>query len=573
MTPPGQQLSQFELGQDELKSACMTKTRNKSTPSVSAGPSSEYARRSPTPPEAVHSRCGMPMASSKAALQPEREDEETSDPSPQAPHAQELRLSESGAPGIVRTLTPPGSRRGSNDWKTRRLGALIATEKEKAGAAAVDHESQRTELQTDEPATPPVDWFLQSEGGSTAALPDGPRSMGMLTVMRNANEGGESQRFSSASDHSPERLSRRVRVDPSPPTPGTMAARNRLFFGWNIRLKSKALVLQPGQNANSTGPPVMADGKFGWRGAGKTLKLADTLSKPNKKPPPPSALWHVIRQQHTLVAAIASPSKGSEDQQLRDTQLVQAFFNTLLLELAVVHILASRMTNYATAMDATQIAVNGILTGFLCTVGTYICKQVFRWGNVTRRRTRKGPPRIVEFCRWLGKELSGKETLFHGLQTVWYEYRTNGVKRAPKQAVQKRFVVLRNNFAWFLNASVLVASVVLALLYGVDSEYVKFKTSMHAYAIAMGESFLLVEPIVITLVFAFPRAIDRILLPQDDTPKDGKRRRFGKGKGKGTGKGTGKGGESTSGRCSSSSSKGSGRCSSRSSKGSGKYLA
>jgi len=528
------QLSPSELGQDELERACMTEPRSKSTPPCSSAPASEYARRAPTPPEGLHSRCRMPVApsASKAALQPQHEhepgDEETRDPSPQPPRPP-LRMSESGAPGTFRTMTPPGSR--IKDWKNRRLGALIATEKEKAGAAAVACESGRAELQAEEPDEPPVDWFLQSEGDSTSASPEGPRSSGMLTLVRNVNEGRE--KFTSASDLSPDRLARRVRVNPSPPTPGTMAARNRRFFGMNIGLKSAALVLQPGQCADSTGPPVMADGKLGWKGAGKRLKLADTLSKPNKKPPPPSKLWQVIRSQHTLIAAFFSPSKGSEDQQLRDTQLVQAFFNTLLLELAVVHIIASRMTNYATAMSAVQVAVNGILTGFLCTVGTVICKQAFRWGNVTRRRTRKGPPRIVEFCRWLGKEMSGKETLFHGLQTVWYEYRTKGVKRAPKKALQKRFVVLRNYAAWFLNASALVASVVLTLLYGVDSEYVKFETSMYAYAIAMGESFLLVEPIVIGLVFAFPRAIDRMLLPQDDTPKDGKRRFLGRGKGKG----------------------------------------
>ena len=40
-------------------------------------------------------------------------------------------------------------------------------------------------------------------------------------------------------------------------------------------------------------------------------------------------------------------------------------------------------------------------------------------------------------------QLQGKETLFHGLQSMWYDYRTKGVRRAPKKAIKKSFVVMR----------------------------------------------------------------------------------------------------------------------------------
>ena len=188
---------------------------------------------------------------------------------------------------------------------------------------------------------------------------------------------------------------------------------------------------------------------------------------------------------------------------------------SLLLELAGVHILAARMSDYETPLSGLQVAVSGTLTAFSSTLCTVIFKLVFRWGNIHRHRIRKGANRAEAFCRWLIRELQGKETLFHGLQSMWYDYRTKGVRRAPKKAIKKSFVVMRGYFAWFLNFTALAASVVLCLLYGVQDELVKFESTLCGWAVAVGESFLLVEPIVIAIIFAFPRAIDRIMLPQD----------------------------------------------------------
>ena len=61
-----------------------------------------------------------------------------------------------------------------------------------------------------------------------------------------------------------------------------------------------------------------------------------------------------------------------------------------------------------------MLAAAGTLAAFLVGWGTIACKLIFRWGNLQRRRTRfKQPPRIVEFYRWVKKELKGEETLFH----------------------------------------------------------------------------------------------------------------------------------------------------------------
>ena len=179
------------------------------------------------------------------------------------------------------------------------------------------------------------------------------------------------------------------------------------------------MILKPGASVDKgTGPPQALGTLARWKGAGKKMALTAQMAGPMKPPPPPPTLWDLMTKQHTLISALTPPSQGSDDNQLRDTQLVQAFCNTLFLELMVIHILAGRMSEYDVALNPLQIFVAGTLAAFLCTVGTIVCKLVFRWGNVHRRRVRKGPPRIVEFFRWLAKELKGKETLFHGLQTV-----------------------------------------------------------------------------------------------------------------------------------------------------------
>lgn len=274
------------------------------------------------------------------------------------------------------------------------------------------------------------------------------------------------------------------------------------------------MVLKPGATmATGTGPPQPTL-KIGWKGAGKRMALAAQAAAPLKPPPPPPALWEIIKKQHTFVAAIIPPNKGSDDNQLRDTQLVQVFFNTIFLELMVIHILAAKMSDYDVALGARQVWAAGTLAAFFCTLGTVLCKLIYKWGNTSRRRLRKGPARIVTLFRWVRKELQGKETLFHGLQTLWYEYRTRGTKRVPKRAIKKNFVVLRGYFAWTTNMGVAITAIVFCLVYGTNFDDVKVPSTLYSWAVAAFESFVLVEPIVIMVVFMTPRLIDRTMLPE-----------------------------------------------------------
>ena len=325
---------------------------------------------------------------------------------------------------------------------------------------------------------------------------------------------------------SPDRLARRVRVSAAAaaastdPSTGTLAGlRTHGSHGKLNGQKAKA-----GGGAPALGLAAMRPGglkglsaSLKWKGANKKIAFAAAVATPIKAPPPPLGLWDTVKKHHTLVAAFSTPPPG-DHAQLRDAQLVQVFFNTLFVQLAVVQVFAARMTNSVTALSTEQWLLAGTLSAFCCAAGTMACKLTFRWGNINRRRYHKGPPRYKEFYLWLRKEL--QEHAFRSMvAALWYEYRTRDTVRAPKQAIKRNHVVLRGYASWILNVGAAVTSAIFCLIYGVEFQVPKFMTTIYSWLVAAGEMFLFVEPIIILAVFATPRFIDWAMLPRE--PKDG----------------------------------------------------
>ena len=104
------------------------------------------------------------------------------------------------------------------------------------------------------------------------------------------------------------------------------------------------------------------------------------------------------------------------------------------------------------------------------------------------------------------------------MQTLWYEYRMRETKRAPKRAIPRGWVVARGYGAWFLNIGAAVAAVILCLTYGINFEPKKFLSTLYSWLLAAGETFLVVEPIIILAVYATPRYIDWAMLPHEPKP-------------------------------------------------------
>lgn len=389
-------------------------------------------------------------------------------------------------------------------------------------------------LQFDPSLGPQGPWPARLPAGSPSPSPNGivarpslaSRNSGFSMTSCSSVPSSGCEGSSTAANLTPDRLKRRVRVSQTRGTSNLKPSSGSLAGvkpgGSGLRTFGSLKTMKQNEPGPATGLKGMsAAGK--WKGAGKRIAMAATMTKKFVPPPPPLGLWDTVKKNHTLIAAFSTPPPG-DHAQLRDAQLVQVFFNTLFVQLAIVQILAKPMSNRATALSDVQWPLVGTLAAFMCAAGTMACKVVFRWSNIQRRRPRKGPSRAKEFYRWLKKELEGTETLFHGIQTLWYEYRTKEIKRAPKSAISRGWVVARSYTAWFLNIGAAVTAVILCLTYGINFELNKFLSTLYSWFLAAGETFLVVEPIIILAVYATPRYIDWAMFPHEPkTPKEPKR--------------------------------------------------
>ena len=188
---------------------------------------------------------------------------------------------------------------------------------------------------------------------------------------------------STAANLTPDRLKRRVRASETrgtsglKPSSGSLAGMQPGMKG--LRTFGSLKSMKPADAGPATGlKGLSAAGK--WKGAGKRIAMAATLTKKFEPPPPPLGLWDTVKKNHTLIAAFSTPPPG-DHAQLRDAQLVQVFFNTLFTQLAIVQILAKPLSNRATALSAAQWPLVGTMAALMCAALTMACK-------VTRTRTR-----------------------------------------------------------------------------------------------------------------------------------------------------------------------------------------
>ena len=98
--------------------------------------------------------------------------------------------------------------------------------------------------------------------------------------------------------------------------------------------------------------------------------------------------------------------KQKGESQLRETQLVQIVFNTLMFQLGTLSLLAWRFTDFETALTGPMIFAAGTLAALASAVFTLLCKGVFRWGNTRRRKARKASRlhRLKQWARSAAKE-------------------------------------------------------------------------------------------------------------------------------------------------------------------------
>ena len=284
-----------------------------------------------------------------------------------------------------------------------------------------------------------------------------------------------------------------------------------------------------GAKAGKSGLAALAKLQAAGRTVTNTVKVKQIFVPPPAPPPP--TMWATIKNEHLLVATFwsadanyAKVQKG--ESQLRETQLVQIVFNTLMFQLGMLSLLAWRFTDFETALTGPMILAAGTLAALASAVFTLLCKGVFRWGNTRRRKARKASRlhRLKQWARSAAKEKGGIRV---AVMKEWWHYRTSSLRRTPKQALPRKAVVVRQNLSWLLNLFAYFASLALVLAFGLNIEDVKYHSVLGGWAVSLGETWLLVEPSVVFIMIILPRLLDGAMTPASAVTKDEKAAKLG----------------------------------------------
>ena len=286
---------------------------------------------------------------------------------------------------------------------------------------------------------------------------------------------------------------------------------------------------QGGAKVGKSGLAALAKLQAAGRTVTNTVKVKQIFVPPPAPPPP--TLWATIKNEHLLVATFwsadanyAKVQKG--ESQLRETQLVQIVFNTLMFQLGILSLLAWRFTDFETALTGPMIFAAGTLSALASAAFTLLCKGVFRWGNTRRRKARKASRlhRLKQWARSAAKEKGGIRV---AVMKEWWHYRTSSLRRTPKQALPRKAVVVRQNLSWLLNLAAYFASLALVLAFGLNMEDVKYHSVLGGWAVSLGETWLLVEPSVVFIMIILPRLLDGAMTPASAVAKDEKAAKLG----------------------------------------------
>ena len=430
--------------------------------------------------------------------------------------------------------------------------------------------SSRSDIPTQKCAMAPSSWFApadstEANGGAGAASPPAMRSSSTPAIRRGGHDVPQQRRASagdrgcasgtedgmhleaaSAPDHAtppattPFRMAMRSRVSmredddthadgsPAPRRSSASCISGRFFQkkkkGKDDVSAASHAASEGGAKVGKSGLAALAKLQAAGRTVTNTVKVKQIFVPPPAPPPP--TMWATIKNEHLLVATFwsadanyAKVQKG--ESQLRETQLVQIVFNTLMFQLGILSLLAWRFTDFETALTGPMIFAAGTLAALASAVFTLLCKGVFRWGNTRRRKARKAS-RLHRLKQWARSAAKDKGGIRVAVMKEWWHYRTSSLRRAPKQALPRKAVVVRQNLSWLLNLFAYVASLALVLAFGLNIEDVKYHSVLGGWAVSLGETWLLVEPSVVFIMIILPRLLDGAMTPASAVTKDEK---------------------------------------------------
>ena len=94
--------------------------------------------------------------------------------------------------------------------------------------------------------------------------------------------------------------------------------------------------------------------------------------------------WNIARTEHSIISFLYPVDVDTSGTNLSDEQMVQIFWNTMILELALLAVLHSPSDPGAN-IQPIKLVIEGLIVVGPCIACTVITRCVFRWGNRGRK--------------------------------------------------------------------------------------------------------------------------------------------------------------------------------------------
>ena len=94
--------------------------------------------------------------------------------------------------------------------------------------------------------------------------------------------------------------------------------------------------------------------------------------------------WHIARTEHSIISFLYPADVDTSGTNLSDEQMVQIFWNTMIVELALLAVLHSP-SDAGASIQPLKLIIEGLIVVGPCVACAVITRCIFRWGNRGRK--------------------------------------------------------------------------------------------------------------------------------------------------------------------------------------------
>ena len=206
--------------------------------------------------------------------------------------------------------------------------------------------------------------------------------------------------------------------------------------------------------------------------------------------------YRMLQREHGLVSAVLPAGEDTAGDRLRDENIIQIFWTTMMGNLCLISIL----TGGAPLISITTI-IYSLTTCIILAAITIVVKVVFRWGNRLRFRRHPKTPNLIKIWRRV------RGMIFKRRQAISLADDSRSGSGSSTLTTQSRFVpmssrlhLLRFTLAWIFNILLFISFCLLAIIFGVTMGPAQVQEIILAWVLSLGFTWIVVEP---TEILAF----------------------------------------------------------------------